>query len=52
MEANMAEIADAKCEHAQYARRNPFNWYRTAAKRESIEKTDKAKFLLNTILYV
>ena len=25
MEANMAEIADAKCEHAQYARRNPFN---------------------------
>ena len=50
MEANMAEIADAKCEHAQYARRNPFNLCRTAAKRENIEKTDKTKFLLNTIL--
>ena len=25
MEANRAEIGNAKCEHAQYARRNPFN---------------------------
>ena len=41
MEANMAEIADAKCEHAQYTRRNPFNLYRTATKRENIEETDK-----------
>ena len=46
---SQVEIAGAKCEHAQYARRNPFNWYRTIAKRESIEKTDKTKFLLNTM---
>ena len=52
MEGNMAEIAGAKCEHAQYTRRNLFNWYRTAAKRESIEKTDETGFLLNTIVYV
>ena len=49
MEANTVEIADAKCEHAQYARRNPFNWYRTTAKRESFEKTDRTKFLFNTM---
>ena len=49
MEANIVEIAGAKCEHAQYARRNPFNWCRTTAKRESIEKTDKRKFLFNTM---
>ena len=49
---NIAEIAGAKCEHAQYGRRDPFNWYRTTAKRESIEKTDKTKVLLNAILYV
>ena len=35
--------------HMQYARRNPFNRYRTTAKRESIEKTDKTKLLLNTM---
>ena len=52
MEDNMAEIADATCEHAQYTRRNPFNFYRTATKRENIEKIDKTKFLSNTNFYV
>ena len=41
MEANMAEITDAKCEHAQYARIAKKNFHLTDIERQQKEKVSR-----------